>query len=97
MGVAVKLNTRVGSDVSVAELERDFDCVFWGIGATSGRALSIPGGDAPNCVDGISYLRAYNEGRLKYLEGRVLVIGAGDTAMDVVAVARRIGNIKISQ
>ena len=94
MGVVVKLNTRVGSDVSVAELERDFDCVFWGIGATSGRALSIPGGDAPNCVDGISYLRAYNEGRLKYLEGRVLVIGAGDTAMDVVAVARRIGNIK---
>jgi len=94
MGVEVKINTRVGTDVSVEELERDFDCVFWGIGADSGRVLSIPGSDAPNCVDGMSYLRAYNEGRLKYLDGRVLVIGAGDTAMDVVAVARRIGNIK---
>ena len=94
MGVEVKLNTRVGTDVSVEELERDFDCVFWGIGANSGRTLSIPGSDAPNCVDGMSYLRAYNEGRLKYLDGRVLVIGAGDTAMDVVAVARRIGNVK---
>lgn len=93
MGVEVKLNTRVGTDVSVKELERDYDAIFWGIGAVAGRALSVPGGDAPNCVDGMSYLRAFNEGRLRYLDGRVLVIGAGDTAMDVLAVARRIGNI----
>ncbi len=93
MGVEVKLNTRVGTDVSVQDLERDYDAIFWGIGAVSGRALSVPGGDAPNCVDGMSYLRAFNEGRLRYLDGRVLVIGAGDTAMDVLAVARRIGNI----
>lgn len=93
MGVEVRLNTQVGTDVTVAELEKDFDAVFWGIGAIDGKKLPIPGGDAPNCVDGMSYLRAFNEGRLKYLDGRVLVIGAGDTAMDVLAVARRIGNI----
>lgn len=93
MGVEVKLNTRVGSDVSVEELERDYDAIFWGIGAVAGKNIPIPGGDAPNCVDGMSYLRAFNEERLKYLDGRVLVIGAGDTAMDVLAVARRIGNI----
>ena len=94
MGVEVKLNTRVGSDVSVKELERDYDAIFWGIGAVAGKTLPIPGGDAPNVVDGMSYLRAFNEDRLKYLNGRILVIGAGDTAMDVLAVARRIGNIK---
>ena len=93
MGVEVKLNTRVGTDVSVKELERDYDAVFWGIGAVSGKTLPIPGGDAPNVVDGMSYLRAFNEDRLKYISGRILVIGAGDTAMDVLAVARRIGNI----
>lgn len=93
MGVEVKLNTRVGTDVSVEELERDYNAVFWGIGAVAGKNIPIPGGDAPNCVDGMSYLRAFNEDRLKYLDGRVLVIGAGDTAMDVLAVARRIGNI----
>lgn len=93
MGVEVKLNTRVGTDVSVKELERDYDAIFWGIGAVAGKNIPIPGGDAPNCVDGMSYLRAFNEERLKYLDGRVLVIGAGDTAMDVLAVARRIGNI----
>ncbi|MCZ6565674.1 MAG: NAD(P)-binding protein, partial [Gammaproteobacteria bacterium] len=93
MGVEVKLNTRVGTDVSVKELERDYDAIFWGIGAVAGKAIPIPGGDAPNCVDGMSFLRAFNEGRLQYLNGRILVIGAGDTGMDVLAVARRIGNI----
>jgi len=93
MGVEVRLNTRVGSDVSVAELAQDYDAVFWGIGATSGKPLPISGADAPNCVDGMAFLRAFNEGRLKYLSGRVLIVGAGDTAMDVAAVARRIGQI----
>jgi len=93
MGVEVKLNTRVGRDVSIEQLENEYDAIFWAIGTVVGRSLPIPGADAPNCVDGMSYLRAYNEKRLQYLSGRILVIGAGDTAMDVVAVARRIGNI----
>ena len=94
MGVEVKLNTRVGTDVTVDQLEKDFDAIFWGIGAQSGNALPIPGAEAPNCVSGVSFLRAFNEGRLQHLTGRVLVVGAGDTAMDVAAVARRIGHIK---
>jgi NADPH-dependent glutamate synthase beta subunit-like oxidoreductase len=94
MGVKVKLNTRVGRDVSIEQLEKEYDAIFWAVGAVVGRSLPIPGADAPNCVDGMSYLRAYNEKRLQYLTGRTLVIGAGDTAMDVVAVARRIGNIR---
>jgi len=93
MGVEVELNTRVGTDVSMEDLERDFDAVFWAIGTQTGRPLPIPGSDAPNCVDGMSFLRAFNEGRLHHLTGRVLVVGAGDTAMDVAAVARRIGHI----
>ncbi len=93
MGVEVKLNTRVGTDVTIEQLEKDYDAVFWGIGATSGKALPIPGAEAPNCVDGMAFLRAFNEGRLQHLSGRVLVVGAGDTAMDVAAVARRIGHI----
>lgn len=93
MGVEVRLGTRVGADVAVEALDRDFDAVFWAIGAQSGNALPIPGFDAPNCVNGIAFLRAFNEGRLRHISGRVLVVGAGDTAMDVVAVARRIGRI----
>ncbi len=93
MGVETRLDTRVGVDVSIDELEKDFDAVFWAIGAQSGKPLPVPGAEAPNCVDGIVFLRAFNEGRLQHLTGRVLVVGAGDTAMDVAAVARRIGNV----
>jgi len=94
MGVELKLNTRVGTDVKIPDLEKEYDAIFWGIGATSGKALPIPGAEAPNCVDGMAFLRAFNEGRLQHLSGRILVIGGGDTAMDVAAVARRIGHIE---
>jgi len=91
MGVEVRLNTRVGKDVSFADIKRNFDAVFIGIGAQVGNKLDIPGADAPNCTDGISFLREFNEGRLEHAGKRIVVIGGGDTAMDVAAVARRLG------
>ncbi len=91
MGVEVRLNTRVGKDVSIADIKRNFDAVFIGIGAQVGNKLDIPGADAPNCTDGISFLREYNEGKLEHAGKRIVVIGGGDTAMDVAAVARRLG------
>ena len=93
MGVQARLNTRVGRDVTVADLEMEFDAVFWGIGAQGSAPLPVPGGDAPNCVTGLPFLRAANTGRLRYLSGRVLVIGGGDTAMDCASVALRLGHV----
>jgi NADPH-dependent glutamate synthase beta subunit-like oxidoreductase/Pyruvate/2-oxoacid:ferredoxin oxidoreductase delta subunit len=92
-GVEVKLNTRVGKDVSVADLEKDYDAIFWGVGCIKGKPLRIPGFEAPNCTDGMTFLRAFNDRSLKYLSGRILVIGGGDTAMDVVAASKRLGNV----
>jgi len=92
-GIQVQLNTRVGHDVSMVDLENDFDAIFWGVGTVYGKSLNVEGGQAPNCVDGMTFLKAFNSGSLKYLSGRVLVIGGGDTAMDVAAVAKRIGNV----
>ena len=93
LGVEVRTNTKIGTDVPLAEIEREFDAVFMGLGAQTGAALPVPGGDAPNCISGIAFLNAFNDGRLKYGAERVLVIGGGDTAMDVAAVARRIGHV----
>jgi NADPH-dependent glutamate synthase beta subunit-like oxidoreductase len=93
MGVEVRLNTCIGKDVSLEQLRRDFDAVFVGLGAQSGSPLPIPGAEAPNCIDGITFLRAFNDGRLDKVGKRVVVVGGGDTAMDVAAVARRLGHI----
>ncbi len=94
LGVEVRNNTKVGVDVTLEELQSEFDAVFIGLGAQSGSALPVPGGDAPNCITGVGFLQAFNDGRLQHTSARVLVVGGGDTSMDVAAVARRLGHIK---
>ncbi len=91
MGVEVRLNTRVGKGVSFESLKREFDAIFVAIGAQSGNRLEVPGADAPNCIEGLKFLRDFNEGRLADIKGPVVVIGGGNTAMDVAAVALRSG------
>ncbi len=94
MGVEVKLKTRVGVDIPMQEIEKKYDAVLFAIGCKSGRALPIPGADASNCITGVAFLEAFNQGRLKAVSGRVVVVGGGDTSIDVVSVARRLGYIK---
>ena len=94
MGVEVKLKTRVGVDVPLKDIENQFDAVLVAIGCKAGRGLPIPGADATNCISGVAFLEAFNQGRLKSVAGRVVVVGGGDTSIDVVSVARRLGYIK---
>jgi glutamate synthase (NADPH/NADH) small chain len=96
MGVEIQLKTRVGTDVTVEQLEKDYDAILWAIGAQSGRALPIPGGEATNCISGVAFLRAFNENRLQHVTGKVVVVGGGDTSIDVASVARRLGHISVS-
>jgi NADPH-dependent glutamate synthase beta subunit-like oxidoreductase len=93
LGVEVRLNTRIGTDVALADLEKDYDAVLFAMGAQTGYDLPVEGADAPNCLTGVAFLGAFNDGRLKHAAQRVVVIGGGDTAMDVASVARRIGHI----
>jgi len=95
MGVETKLNTRVGKDVNMDDINKDFDAVLWALGAQSGRPLPIDGADATNCITGVAFLEAFNQGRLQHVSGRVIVIGGGDTSIDVASVARRIGHITV--
>jgi NADPH-dependent glutamate synthase beta subunit-like oxidoreductase len=93
MGVETRLGTRVGREVGAADLEKEFDAVLWALGTHSGKQVPVPGADAPNCLTGVDFLRAFNEGRLQLAAGRVVVIGGGDTSIDVASVARRLGHI----
>jgi len=92
-GIEVRTGVRVGRDVAVTDLERDFDAILWTIGCQTGKALPVPGADAPNCLNGVEFLDAFNKGRLKVGVSKVVCVGGGDTSVDVVSVARRIGKI----
>ncbi len=74
-------------------IEKEFDAIFMAMGAQAGRPLPVPGAEAPNCVTAVAFLRAFNEGRLQHVGNRVVVIGGGDTSIDVATVARRLGNV----
>jgi NADPH-dependent glutamate synthase beta subunit-like oxidoreductase/Pyruvate/2-oxoacid:ferredoxin oxidoreductase delta subunit len=93
LGVEARLECRVGTDVTLEQLRRDFDAVFLGMGAQSGRPLPAQGGDAPNVVTATAFLRAFNDGRLRHVGKRVVIVGGGDTSIDVATVARRLGHI----
>ncbi|HHH46408.1 MAG TPA: 4Fe-4S dicluster domain-containing protein [Thiotrichales bacterium] len=92
--IEVRTNTRVGVDVSIEDLEKEFDAIVWAIGCKTGRGLPIPGWEGtPNCVTGVAFLEAYNKGDLKVVSDKVVCVGGGDTSIDVVSVARRLGKI----
>ena len=93
LGVQTRLKTRIGSDITMEEIRKQFDAVFLGLGAQGGRALPCDGNDAPNVVTATSFLRAFNDGRMRHVGKRVVVVGGGDTSIDVATVARRLGAI----
>jgi len=93
LGVEARTKCRIGTDITLEQIRKDYDAVFLGMGAQSGRPLPAPGGDAPNVVTATSFLRAFNDGRLRHVGKRVVVIGGGDTSIDVATVARRLGHI----
>jgi NADPH-dependent glutamate synthase beta subunit-like oxidoreductase len=94
MGVETRMKTRVGRDITIEQLEKEFDAVLFAIGAQSGRDLPVANFDkASNCLSGVAFLAAFNEGRLKGVAGKVVVVGGGDTSIDVASVARRLGKI----
>ncbi len=89
LGGEFRMRQRLGRDLTLDTLRRDFDAVFLAIGAQASRALDCPGEDiAQNAVD---FLAAVAEGRPPSLGDAVLVVGGGNTAIDAARTAVRLG------
>jgi formate dehydrogenase beta subunit len=89
LGVDVHLHTKLGRDVSLAELRRRHDAVFLAIGATLGRGLDIEGHEADGVLKAIEFLINVNQGFEVDVGEKVVVIGGGDVAMDAARSALR--------
>jgi formate dehydrogenase major subunit len=89
LGGRFRLNTQLGRDVTLEELRRGSDAVFLAIGAQASRGLDCPGDDLANSA--VDMLAEVADGRRPRLGDRVLVVGGGNTAMDVARSAVRLG------
>ena len=95
LGVDIRLNTRVGKDVFLADLRRDYDALFIGVGAHLSMELDVPDRDTEGVISGVDYLKRVNMGEKVFLGDRVAVIGGGNVAMDAVRTAVRTGSKEV--
>jgi glutamate synthase (NADPH/NADH) small chain len=93
LGVEIRSNIAVGRDVGLAQLEREFDAIFLGIGLGATDDLHIPGEELEGCRDAISFIEETKSKNFADvpIARRIAVVGGGNTAIDVVTAARRLG------
>ncbi len=93
-GITLHSGKALGRDVSLADLRRDHDAVFLGLGLGGVRALGIEGealGGVVNAVDYIAELRQADDLARLPVGRRVIVIGGGNTAIDIAVQSKRLG------
>jgi dihydropyrimidine dehydrogenase (NAD+) subunit PreT len=90
LGVEFRFGVYI-DDAALAGLERDFDIVFLGVGLGEMHRLCLPGSDHPGVVDALQFIEDYKLGVTTAVAGRVVVVGAGNTAIDAANAARRLG------
>ncbi|MBE6799821.1 MAG: FAD-dependent oxidoreductase [Ruminococcaceae bacterium] len=91
MGVEIHYNKRLGRDFTIQSLKSDFDAVFVAIGAWSASSMRCPGEDAEGVFGGIDVLYKVTKGEKVDLGKKVCVVGGGNTAIDAVRTAVRLG------
>ena len=94
MGVKFETGVEIGRDKSIQDLrDRGFDAFYVAIGAHSGRKLGLDGEDANEVISGVDFLRKINLGEASNVEGKAVVIGGGNVAIDVARTAVRLSGV----
>ena len=93
LGVEIKTGVEVGKDISIQQLQSEYDAIFVGMGLGKTYKLGIPGEDLPEVFEALDFIELIHTMELHKVPvgNRVAVIGCGNTAIDAVTQAKRLG------
>ena len=91
LGVEMKNNFRIGTDVTFEEFKNSYDAVVLAIGAWESMPIGCPGEELDGVMGGIDFLRQVAMGEKPAIGDQVAVVGGGNTAMDACRTAVRLG------
>jgi len=92
-GIEIKYNQELGKNLSLADLQKNYDAVYLGIGVGVARQLDIPGEELNGVVDAIKFIYDLRDKGYPAIPvgDKVAVIGMGMTAIDAATQAKRLG------
>lgn len=92
-GIEIKYNQELGKDITLAQLKKEFDAVYLGIGVGVARQLDIPGEKLEGVVDAIKFIYDLRDKGYPSIPvgDKVAVIGMGMTAIDAATQSKRLG------
>lgn len=94
-GVNILYHTKVGTDITFAELKSKYDAVYISTGTQLSRKIGITGEEKEGVYHGLDFLRDLNLNKEVSISGTVAVIGGGNTAIDAARSALRLGAGKV--
>lgn len=95
LGVAIRLNTAIGRDITLNELQNEFDAVLLAVGAQRSQRLNLPGEELKGVIPATTFLKQFNLVPDTSLSGVVAVVGGGSTALDAARSALRAGATQV--
>jgi formate dehydrogenase major subunit len=91
MGVKFHYNTKIGEEINIKYLQKHYDATFMAIGAWESSSMRCEGEETEGVLGGIDFLRKVTQNEKMELGDTVIVVGGGNTAMDVARTCVRLG------
>ena len=96
LGVTFRLEQPIDSPEAMRRIEESADAIFLGVGLGKDLAADLPGSELPGVWHSLAFIEALKTGRPPAVGRRTVVIGGGNTAVDVAREALRLGSAVVT-
>lgn len=90
-GMKIKTRKKIGKNITLSDLSRDYAAVYLGIGAQNAVPMRVKNSDLQGCFLGVDFLRNFALNKAPEIGKKVAIIGGGNTAIDCARTAKRMG------